>query len=94
MKVQSCSVSADALKGAVLSDNEGCEMGVIIDIEFDLNRHDVIVMIWQDNNGISGLSWDAIKDWSISLQAQTWTFNNDAIHHKVSETVEYIVENK
>jgi len=92
MKVQSCSVSAETLKGAVLSDNEGREIGVIIDIQFNLNRHSVSVMIWQDNNGISGLSWDSIKDWNISLQVPTWTFNNDAIVHKVSDAVENIVE--
>ena len=92
MKVQSCSVSAETLKGAVLSDSDGDEIGVIIDIQFNLNRHDVVVMIWQENNGISGLSWESIKDWQISLQSPTWTFNHDSIVHKVSDAVENIVE--
>jgi len=94
MKVQSCSVSADALKGAIVSDNEGTEMGVIIDISFNLDRHDVTVWIQQENNGITGISWDSIKDWRVSFQPISLVDNVDKIVGKVSEAVEYIVENK
>ena len=94
MKVQSCKVSAETLKGAVVSDNDGHEIGTIIDIEFDLDRHDVVVMIWQENNGISGLSWDSIKDWQISLQSRKWTFNDDRIVRRVSDAVDHIVDEK
>ena len=94
MKIQSCSVSAETLKGAVLSDNDGTEMGVIVDISFDLNRHEVIVWIRQESNGISGISWDSMKDWRISFQPISLADNVDSIVRKVSEAVEYIVENQ
>jgi predicted GTPase len=94
MKIQSCSVSAETLKGAVLSDNEGTEMGIISDISFNLNRHEVIVWIQQKDNGISGISWDSMKEWRISFQLASLTDNIDTIVGKVSEAVEYIVENK
>ena len=94
MKVQSCSLSVDALKGAIVSYADGTEMGVIVDVSFCLDQHAVVVMIWQENNGISGIPWDAMKDWSISLQSQSWTSDVDTIVGKVSEAVEYIVENK
>ena len=94
MKVQSCSLTVDALKGAFVSDADGTEMGVIVDVSFNLDRHDVVVMIRQKDNGISGIPWEAMKDWIISLQPESWTDNVDTIVDKVSEAVEYIVENK
>ena len=94
MKIQSCSVSADALKGAIVSDNDGTEMGIIVDISFDLNRHEVIVWIRQENNGTSGISWDSMKEWRISFQPVSLVDNVDIIVGKVSEAVEYIINNK
>ena len=94
MKVQSCSLSVDALKGAIVSDNNGTEMGTIVDVSFNLNRHEVTVWIRQQNNGTSGISWESMKEWSISFQPLSLTDNVDIIVDKVSEAVEYIVENK
>jgi sporulation protein YlmC with PRC-barrel domain len=92
MKIQSCSVSAETLKGAVLSDNDGTEMGIIVDISFNLNRHEVTVWIRQANNGTTGISWDSMKEWRISFQPASLTDNVDTIVGKISEAVEYIVE--
>lgn len=93
MKVQSCSLTVDALKGAIVSYADGTETGVIVDVSFNLYSHAVVVMIRQENNSISGIPWEAMKDWRISLQPESWTDNVDAIVDKVSEAVEYIVEN-
>ena len=92
MQVQSCSLNVDALKGAVVSNNKGDELGRIIDIEFDLDNHEVNVMIWQEHNGITGIPWNSMFDFIISFQSQKWTFNNDSIVHKVSDAVENILE--
>ena len=92
MKVQSCSLNCDALKGAVLSNSQGAEMGVILDITFDLQRHEVFVLIRQKGNGISGISWDSMRDWNISLQSETWTNNIDNTCDEISDVVESIFE--
>ena len=67
MKIQSCSLTADSLKGAIVSYADGTEMGVIVDISFNLDHHAVVVMIRQKDNGISGIPWEAMKNWRISL---------------------------
>ena len=92
MKVQSCSLNVDALKGAVVSNNKGDELGRIIDIEFDLDNHEVNVMIWQEHNGITGIPWNSMFDFIISLQSQKWTFNQDIIVRRLADEVENIVE--
>jgi len=92
MKVQSCSLNVDALKGAVVSNNKGEELGRIIDIEFDLNNHEVNVMIWQERNGITGIPWNSMFDFKISLQSEKWTFNQDAIVRRLSDNVDNIIE--
>jgi sporulation protein YlmC with PRC-barrel domain len=94
MKIQSCSLSADALKGAIVSNNKGDEIGRIVDIEFDLDRHEVNVMLWQEDTGLSGIPWNSMWDFRISLQSTSWVDNADRIAGKVAEAVEYIVENK
>ena len=94
MKVQSCSLSVDALKGAIVSYADGTEMGVIVDVSFNLDMHAVVVMIRQKDIGISGIPWEAMKNWRISLQPESWVDNVTPIVDKVSEAVEYIVANK
>ena len=92
MKVQSCSLTADALKGAIVSYADGTEMGVIVDISFNLDCHAVVVMIRQKQKGISGIPWEAMKNWKISLQPETWTNNIDTYVDKMSDIVEDILE--
>tara|TARA_B100000405_G_scaffold181062_1_gene126619 strand:+ start:137 stop:424 length:288 start_codon:yes stop_codon:yes gene_type:complete len=92
MKVQSCSLTADALKGAIVSYADGTEMGVIVDISFNLDCHAVVVMIRQKHKGISGIPWEAMKNWKISLQPETWTNNIDTYVDKMSDIVEDILE--
>ena len=92
MKIQSCSLTADSLKGAIVSYADGTEMGVIVDISFNLDHHAVVVMIRQKDNGISGIPWEAMKNWRISLQPETWTNNIDAYVDEMSDAVEDILE--
>ena len=94
MKVQSCSLNVDALKGAIVSYADGTEMGVIVDVSFNLDMHAVVVMIRQKDVGISGIPWEAMKNWRISLQPESWVDNVTPIVDKVSEAVEYIIDNK
>ena len=94
MKVQSCSLTVDALKGAIVSYADGTEIGPIVDVSFCLDHHAVVVMIRQTDNSIAGIPWQVMEDCRISLQPESWTDNVDAIVDKVSEAVEYIVENK
>ena len=91
MKVQSCSLTADSLKGAIVSYADGTEMGVIVDISFNLDRHAVVVMIRQKHKGISGIPWEAMKNWKISLQPETWT-NIHAYVDEISDAVDDILE--
>tara|TARA_B100000925_G_scaffold286385_1_gene263995 strand:- start:185 stop:469 length:285 start_codon:yes stop_codon:yes gene_type:complete len=93
MKVQSCSLTVDALKGAIVSYADGTEIGHIVDVSFNLDHHAVVVMIRQEDNGISGIPWQVMKDYRISLQPESWTDNVDLIAGKVSEAVEHVVEN-
>ena len=94
MKVQSCSLTVDALKGAIVSHADGTEIGPIVDVSFCLDQHAVVVMIRQNDHSISGIPWEVMKDYRISLQPESWTDNVDAIVDKVSQAVEYIVEIK
>lgn len=94
MKVQSCSLSVDALKGAIVSYADGTEIGTVVDVSFCLDQHAVVVMIRQNDHSISGIPWQVMEDYKISLQPESWTDNVDKIVDKVSEAVEYIVENK
>ena len=98
MKVQSCSLSVNALKGAIVSYADGTEMGVIVDISFNLDMHAVVVMIRQKDNGISGIPWEAMKDWRISLQPESWTDNVDRIASRlvgdVVTDIEIMLENR
>ena len=94
MKVQSCSLTADALKGAIVSYADGTEMGTIVDVSFNLDMHAVVVMIRQENNGISGIPWEVMKDWSISLQPESWTNNVDNISSRLVNDVEIMLENR
>ena len=93
MKVQSCSLTVDALKGAIVSYADGTEIGHVVDVSFNLDMHAVVVMIRQKDNGITGIPWEAMKNWRISLQPESWKDNVDVIVDKVSEAVEHVVEN-
>ena len=93
MKVESCSLTVDALKGAIVSYADGTEIGTVVDVFFSLDQHAVVVMIRQEDNGISGIPWEVMKNYRISLQPESWTNNVDTIAEKVSEAVEHIVEN-
>ena len=92
MKVQSCSLTADSLKGAIVSYADGTEMGAIVDISFNLDSHVVVVMIRQKDCGISGIPWEAMKNWNISLQSEIWTNNIDSYVDEMSDAVEDILE--
>ena len=92
MKIQSCSLTADSLKGAIVSYADGTEMGVIVDISFNLDHHAVVVMIRQKDCSITGIPWEAMKNWRISLQPETWTNNVDAYVDEMSDAVEDILE--
>jgi len=93
MKVQSCSLTVDALKGAIVSYADGTEIGHVVDVSFNLDHHAVVVMIRHQETGISGIPWQVMKDYRISLQPESWTDNVDIIVDKVSEAVEHVVEN-
>jgi hypothetical protein len=92
MKIQSCSLTADSLKGAIVSYADGTEMGAIVDISFNLDHHAVVVMIRQKDCGISGIPWEAMKNWRISLQSEIWTNNIDSYVDEMSDAVEDILE--
>ena len=91
MKVHSCSLTADSLKGAIVSYADSTEMGVIVDISFNLESHAVVVMIRQKHKGISFIPWQAMKDWKISLQPETWT-NIYSFVDEISDAVDDILE--
>ena len=74
MKVQSCSLTVDALKGAVISNNKYEEIGRIVDVQFDLDDHEVTVLIWSKLNGVTGIPWNSMWDFIIDIQPQVWTF--------------------
>ena len=94
MKIQSCSLTADSLKGAIVSYADGTEMGAIVDISFNLDSHVVVVMIRQKDCGITGIPWEAMKNWRISLQSEIWTNNIYTYVDEMSDAVEDILERR
>ena len=54
----------EALVGAILSSDDGAEIGAVADIRVDITNHDFILVL---DNG-SGLRWSDLKDYMITFQ--------------------------
>ena len=54
----------EALIGAVITSDDGAELGVIADVRVDITNHDFILTL---DDGI-GLLWSNLKDYSIKFQ--------------------------
>ena len=57
----------EALVGAIISSDEGAEMGSVVDIRVDITNHEFILVL---DNG-SGLRWSDLKDYAITFQGAT-----------------------
>ena len=54
-----------ALVGAIISSDDGAEIGAVADIRVDITNHDFILVL---DNG-SGLRWSDLKDYMITFQS-------------------------
>lgn len=55
----------EALVGAIISSDDGAEIGAVADIRVDITNHDFILVL---DNG-SGLRWSDLKDYVITFQS-------------------------
>ena len=70
MKISEFSdLPVSALIGAVVTTSDGCELGVIVDVRFELDSHQVITWIRQEGNGVNGIAWTDLADATLSLQS-------------------------
>ena len=70
MKISEFSdLPVSALIGAVVTTSDGCELGVIVDVRFELASHQVITWIRQEGNGVNGIDWADLADATLSLQS-------------------------
>ena len=53
-----------ALVGAIISSDDGAEIGAVADIRVDITNHEFILVL---DNG-SGLRWSDLKDYVITFQ--------------------------
>ena len=58
------SLPIEALVGAVISRDDGTEIGVVADIRVDITNHEFILVL---DNG-NGLPWSDLKDYVITFQ--------------------------
>ena len=54
----------EALAGAIISSDDGAEIGAVADIRVDITNHEFILVL---DNG-SGLRWSDLKDYVITFQ--------------------------
>ena len=54
----------EALVGAIISSDDGAEMGSVVDIRVDITNHEFILVL---NTG-DGLLWSDLKDYMITFQ--------------------------
>ena len=54
----------EALVGAIISSDDGAEIGAVADIRVDITNHEFILVL---DNG-SGLRWSDLKDYMITFQ--------------------------
>ena len=54
----------EALVGAIISSDDGAEMGSVVDIRVDITNHEFILVL---NTG-GGLRWSDLKDYMITFQ--------------------------
>ena len=54
----------EALVGAIISSDDGAEIGAVADIRVDITNHEFILVL---ENG-SGLRWSDLKDYMITFQ--------------------------
>ena len=54
----------EALVGAIISSDDGAEIGAVADIRVDITNHEFILVL---DNG-SGLRWSDLKDYVITFQ--------------------------
>ena len=54
----------EALVGAIISSDEGAEMGTVVSVCVDITNHEFILRL---DNG-SGLRWSDLKDYVITFQ--------------------------
>ena len=57
----------EALVGAIISSDDGAEIGAVADIRVDITNHEFILVL---NTG-DGLRWSDLKDYVISFQGAT-----------------------
>tara|TARA_B100000085_G_scaffold156467_1_gene142129 strand:- start:277 stop:483 length:207 start_codon:yes stop_codon:yes gene_type:complete len=55
----------EALVGAIISSDDGAEMGSVVDIRVDITNHEFILVL---NTG-DGLLWSDLKDYMITFQS-------------------------
>ena len=55
----------EALVGAIISRDDGAEIGAVADIRVDITNHDFVLVL---DNG-SGLRWSDLKDYMITFQS-------------------------
>jgi sporulation protein YlmC with PRC-barrel domain len=55
----------EALIGAVITSDDGAELGVIADIRVDITQHEFVLYLSDGN----GLRWCDLKDYSIKFQS-------------------------
>ena len=53
-----------ALVGAIITSDDGAEIGSVIDIRVDITNHEFILVL---DNG-AGLRWSDLKDYMITFQ--------------------------
>ena len=61
------SLPIEALVGAVISSDDGTEIGVVADIRVDITNHEFILVL---DTG-DGLRWSDLKDYVITFQGGT-----------------------
>ena len=54
----------EALVGAIITSDDGAEIGAVADIRVDITNHEFILVL---DNG-SGLRWSDLKDYVITFQ--------------------------
>ena len=54
----------EALVGAIISSDDGAEIGAVADIRVDITNHEFILVL---DNG-SGLRWSDLEDYVITFQ--------------------------
>ena len=55
----------EALVGAIISSDDGAEIGAVADVRVDITNHDFVLVL---DNG-SGLRWSDLKDYMITFQS-------------------------